>query len=132
VSPSFGLISGKTIITPIDAKDIYLLVKKLEEKLTIEPTEEGEESLEEFTLRRLTEILEVNIEANLTENSKKILEKIRSDKQAKITPNQQTNLRKDIKEQLVKHFKKLIADNQIEQETLSDKTKRIFEKDRKK
>ncbi|CAG8817028.1 34474_t:CDS:1, partial [Racocetra persica] len=114
------------------AKDVYLLVKELEEKLTIEPTEEGEESLEEFTLRRLTEILEVNVEKKLTKNSKKVMEQIRSDKQARITANQQANLRKDIKEQLIKHFQKLIEVNQIEQETLSDKTKRIFENDRKK
>ncbi|CAG8582042.1 3368_t:CDS:2 [Racocetra fulgida] len=122
----------ETIITPIQAKDVYLLVKELEEKLTIEPTEEGEESLEEFTLRRLTEILEVNVEEKLTENSKKVMERIRSDKQAKITPNQQANLRKDIKEQFINHLQKLIEDNQIAREDLSEKTKRIFENDRKK
>ncbi|KLL02843.1 MAG: hypothetical protein MRERV_66c005 [Mycoplasmataceae bacterium RV_VA103A] len=130
-SSSFGLISGKEIIIPINAKDVYLLVKDLEEKLTTEPTEEGE-SLEEFTLRRLTEILEVNVEAKLTENSKKILDKIRSDRQAKITPNQQANLRKDIKEQFINHLQKLIEDNQIAREDLSEKTKRIFENDRRK
>ncbi|CAG8687388.1 12326_t:CDS:2, partial [Cetraspora pellucida] len=112
-SSSFGLISGKEIIIPINAKDVYLLVKDLEEKLTTEPTEEGDESLEEFTLRRLTEILEVNVEEKLTENSKKVMERIRSDKQAKTTPNQQANLRKDIKEQLIKHFQKLIEANQL-------------------